>query len=238
MLVSYMPVKQSCPLCLASDSQPFSRDRRRDYWQCSECQLVFVPSDQRLTIAQEKAEYDLHQNTPDDEGYRQFLSRLVTPLQARLEGGETGLDFGCGPGPALSVMMAEAGWPMDVYDPFYAPNEDCLARSYDFITATEVVEHIHNPAHWLAHLWSMILPGGSLGIMTKQVIDQAAFANWHYKNDLTHVCFFSRETFFYLASQWGARLEFVGDDVIFFKKAQADEQADPCKAITVETTSL
>ena len=46
--------------------------------------------------------------------------------------------------------------------------------------------------------------------MTKLVRNQEAFAKWHYKNDLTHVCFFSRATFEWLSDQWQADLEFFG----------------------------
>ena len=35
-----------------------------------------------------------------------------------------GLDFGCGPGPALTLLMEEAGFAkMNLYDPFYFADE-------------------------------------------------------------------------------------------------------------------
>jgi hypothetical protein len=54
--------------------------------------------------------------------------------------------------------------------------------------------------------------------MTKLVQDYEAFARWHYKNDDTHICFFSRSTFEWLADQWQAELTFAGKDVILFYK--------------------
>ncbi|MGB2360319.1 MAG: methyltransferase, partial [Porticoccaceae bacterium] len=62
-----------------------------------------------MSSAAEKAIYDQHQNSPDDLQYRRFLSRLTEPLLERLGPCSRGLDFGCGPGPTLSVMMAEQG---------------------------------------------------------------------------------------------------------------------------------
>jgi len=56
-----------------------------------------------------------------------------------------------------------------------------------------------------------------LGIMTKLALDREAFACWHYKNDRTHVSFFSRETFTWLAAEWNAELAFVGNDVILLR---------------------
>jgi hypothetical protein len=55
-------------------------------------------------------------------------------------------------------------------------------------------------------------------LMTKQVKDRKSFANWHYKNDLTHISFFSEQTFVYLGQQWGSTPEFIGADVIIFRK--------------------
>ena len=210
---------QLCPLCLGADrAESYYRGNGRDYFQCRTCQLVYVPSDQFLSAVDEKAAYDLHQNSPDDPRYRQFLSRLFVPMQSRLSPGSRGLDFGSGPGPTLSVMFEEAGHPMSIYDRFYARDPSVLKQPYDFITATEVLEHLHQPRQELDRLWDLLKPGGSLGIMTKLVRDRAAFARWHYKNDLTHVRFFSRPTFEWLAGQWYAELAFAGDDVVLFAK--------------------
>ncbi|HFD81604.1 MAG TPA: class I SAM-dependent methyltransferase [Gammaproteobacteria bacterium] len=210
--------RSCCPLCAATDSDDFFRDRRRSYQQCRHCRLVFVPPRYHLSPETEKAEYDLHRNDPHDPGYRRFLGRLFEPVRRRLPVGSRGLDFGCGPGPALALMFAEAGYPMSVYDPFYADVPQRLRQRYDFITATEVVEHLRRPGEELQRLWRLLEPGGLLGIMTKRVIDREAFAGWHYRRDPTHVCFFSDETFEWLAQCWGAGLEFVGNDVVILAR--------------------
>ncbi len=207
-----------CPLCRVETHDEYFQDPRRNYLVCRSCHLVFVPSTQYLSEADEKAAYDHHQNSPMDPDYRRFLSRLCSPLQDRLTPNSQGLDFGSGPGPTLSVMLEEIGHTVTLYDHFYAHNPTALHRPYDFITATEVVEHLHNPATVLWQLWTLLKPGGYLGLMTKLVRDQKAFATWHYKNDLTHVCFFSKSTFEWLADQWQATLEFFHNDVIMFNK--------------------
>ena len=207
-----------CPLCDSLQSEPYHQDRRRAYFRCRVCRLVFVPPRYYLSRKEEKAEYDRHQNLPDDPGYRQFLNRLFLPLQARLIPGSQGLDFGSGPGPTLSVMLTEAGHDVCLYDLFYAHHSEVLARRYDFITASEVVEHLHHPGPQLDRLYRLLRPGGLLGIMTKRVIDRAKFADWHYKNDLTHVCFFPKATFVWLAERWQARLDIVAPDVVIIHK--------------------
>jgi hypothetical protein len=211
--------QSACPLCGNTDITPYHRDDTRNYLQCGACKLVFVPPGQHLSAADEKACYDRHDNRPDDPGYRHFLERLFAPLSQRLAAHARGLDFGCGPGPTLSVMFEEAGHPMALYDPFYAPDRAVLSGPYDFITLSEVAEHLAAPSKELDNLWAALAPGGWLGIMTKRVRDPAAFKSWHYINDPTHVCFFSEATFQWLADRWSASLDVVGDDVVLMGKA-------------------
>jgi 2-polyprenyl-3-methyl-5-hydroxy-6-metoxy-1,4-benzoquinol methylase len=207
-----------CPLCHATQVGEFSTDRRRSYLRCACCALVFVPPGYHLGRASERREYDLHRNDVNDPGYRCFLSRLADPLLERLPPGARGLDFGCGPGPALARMLEEAGCTVALYDSFYRPDADVLREGYDFICATEVVEHLHRPGDVLTRLWSLLCPGGWLGIMTKLVLDAEAFSRWHYKNDPTHVCFFSEATWRWWADEHGAELELYGADVILLQK--------------------
>ncbi|OAZ98664.1 methyltransferase [Halomonas sp. G11] len=207
-----------CPLCDEDDATFYHQDRRRDYFQCATCALVFVPPEQHLSAAAEKAEYDKHRNSPYDTGYRRFLGRLFTPLIAKLTAQARGLDFGSGPGPTLSVMFAEQGYPMSIYDPFYAPEQRVLTHEYDFITATEVVEHLAKPGPVLAQLAGMLTPGGYLGLMTKRVTSPEAFACWHYISDPTHISFFSEKTFRWWAQKNNLVVEFPGPDVVLLYK--------------------
>jgi len=210
--------KSHCPLCSSEDLDLFFEDKKRIYWRCFYCELVFVPSHYWLSPEDERATYDLHENDPQDQGYRQFLSRLSTPLLERLDSKEKGLDFGCGPGPALSSMIEEEGPRMDLYDPLYHNNPSVFDKKYDFICATEVVEHLRNPSKEFAALFKMLRQDGWLGIMTKLVIDKDAFKKWHYIRDMTHICFYSQSTFEYLARHFNAGLDFVANDVILLNK--------------------
>lgn len=209
-----------CPLCGHSGSVLFDRDSR-DYFRCPGCRLVFVPPTQFLSRQAEKAIYDLHENQPDDPGYRRFLARLFTPLAERLPPRSRGLDFGSGPAPTLSLLFEEVGHSMQIYDPFYAPGSFPLEDQYDFVTASEVVEHFHHPQRDLEVLWSCTRPGGWLGMMTKRVRDRTSFSTWHYKRDLTHVAFFSSSTFEWLSERWNAELVVPADDVVLLRKPEA-----------------
>lgn len=210
-----------CPLCESPSVDDYARDIRRRYFRCSECGLIFADPASRLTRSQEKAVYDQHENSPSDPRYRQFLSRLAEPLKARLAKKKLhGLDFGSGPGPTLSVMLEESGYVMSVYDPFYAPDTSVLNRQYDFVTCTEAIEHFHKPGKEWRLLLGLIKPGGLLAIMTRLVptAEPAGFLEWHYKNDPSHVSFFSRETFHYLAKRDCLQCELIGSDVVLLTK--------------------
>jgi cyclopropane fatty-acyl-phospholipid synthase-like methyltransferase len=210
----------SCPLCFFPDTRDFCQDKLRDYLRCEQCQLVFAPKQFHLSAVDEQAQYDHHQNNPEDSGYRKFLSRLADPLLQRLSPNSQGLDFGCGPGPCLSVMLEEQGHRVDLYDLYYQPDKTVFEREYDFITATEVIEHLSEPRLELQRLWGLIKPGGYLGLMTKLVADAEKFATWHYKTDPTHISFFSRQSFDYLGVLWGSAPVIIGADVIIFQKPQ------------------
>lgn len=188
---------------------------------CPHCLAVHVPKRFHLSSELEKAEYDKHENLPDDQGYRRFLSRIYDPLVKRIGAPASGLDFGCGPGPVLAMMLEEAGYAMARYDLFYYPDEQALHGRYDFITATEVVEHLSDPVGVLDQLWGLLRPRGVLGLMTKRVIDIQAFKTWHYKNDPTHITFFHERTLQWLAGRWRCEYEFAGSDVVFFSKPAA-----------------
>ena len=213
-----LDINNSCPLCLSKGNVFFYSDSFRDYYRCYKCNLIHIPPSQYIPREAEFAEYNKHQNSQEDSGYRKFLSRLFNPLSLQLSPGSHGLDFGCGPGPTLSVMFEEAGYSVDLYDPFYAPDTNVFKHQYDFITASEVVEHLHNPLKELDLLWSLLKPGGWLGVMTKLALDREEFSKWHYKDDPTHVCFFSKKTMNWLAEKWTTEALYFGKDVILFQK--------------------
>ncbi len=69
-----------------------------------------------------KTRYELHQNSLRDAGYRAFLARLTATLTMCLGNPPlNGLDFGCGPGPVLPLMMEEMGYCMEKYYTFSSP---------------------------------------------------------------------------------------------------------------------
>lgn len=219
----------TCPLCSSDNSGFYHQDKRRSYYQCQRCHLVFVDPQQLPSADDELHEYRLHQNAATDPGYRRFLSRLANPLLSALNTPVEGLDFGCGPTPLLASILEEHGHSMQIYDPYFFPNASVLERSYQLITCTEAIEHFHHPQREWSLWMSMLAPGGMLAIMTKRVISAERFATWHYKNDPTHVSFFSEATFSWLAAQFRLELILVGQDVVFFSNPMSLPQQSDVK---------
>ncbi|WP_227663398.1 class I SAM-dependent methyltransferase [Marinobacter halophilus] len=212
--------EQRCPVCESGRLMPFRVVDGKIYLRCQQCSATVMEPSCRLSADEELAIYALHDNQPGDAGYRRFLSKLSHPLTEKLASGAQGLDFGCGPGPALAAMLEQAGFGMALYDPFFHPDRSVLERRYDFITCTEVVEHLHRPAEVFRQLDALVKPGGWLAIMTCFQADDDRFNHWHYRRDPTHVVFYREETFAWLADHYGWRLEIPRKDVVLLQKAQ------------------
>lgn len=206
-----------CPLC-DGPARAFWSGGGRDFLRCGACALTFVPASQHADPARERARYETHRNGPGDAGYRAFLDRVLAPLSARLAPGAEGLDYGCGPGPAAAVMLAERGLRARDYDPFFAPDAGALARAYDFVVCTEVLEHLRRPAEDLARLDGLLRPGGILAVLTGVLEDDAAFPSWWYREDFTHVAFYRAETLAWIARRFEWALERPSRDAALFLK--------------------
>jgi SAM-dependent methyltransferase len=209
-----------CTLCRSPEVREYHQNELYTYHRCDRCDLVFAEPGQRLDPGEEKQRYDQHENDPGDPLYREFLSQLFGPLNQKLEPGSSGLDYGAGPGPTLSVMFREAGHKMEIYDPFYADRPHTLNLTYDFITCTETAEHFYDPGKEFRTLWALLKPDGILGIMTLLRPVEEPFPEWHYVKEDTHVAFYSRQTFRWLAQNLGASLEILGERVILLRKAE------------------
>ncbi len=208
-----------CPVCEAPSAGFFLQIGERDYWGCESCRTTFLDPAQLPDRDRELAHYRLHRNSPDDLGYRQFLARLVAPLLKRLPQASEGLDYGCGPGPVLAMMLREAGHEVALFDPFFQPDRAALTRTYDFITCTEVIEHFHRPAEEFRKLDALLKPGGWLALMTELQTDATQFADWHYPRDPTHVVFYRETTLRHLAECRGWQCEFPGRNVALMRKS-------------------
>ena len=88
-----------------------------------------------------KKHYLKHNNKIDENGYNNFLLKLINPIRNKICDEDIGLDYGCGYAPALAYILKQDGINIELYDPFFFPNKSVFLRKFNFITCTEVIEH-------------------------------------------------------------------------------------------------
>lgn len=193
----------ACPLCCSFSVATVYREEHRIYFACAQCDLRFLHPSARLAPEQEKTRYLQHNNNIADQRYRDFVRPLYEQVREHVAPGASGLDFGAGTGPVLAEMLRCEGYKVRLFDPFFHPDPESLLLTYDFIVACEVAEHLFEPGLEFRRLRRMLHSGGLLGVMTllwEQGID---FENWYYRKDPTHVVFYSRLTFRWIAELYG-----------------------------------
>ncbi|MGZ4865418.1 MAG: class I SAM-dependent methyltransferase [Halobacteriota archaeon] len=94
-------------------------------------------------------------------------NRLVILKRAGLHRGNTLLDYGCGSGHFVRYAR-EHGIHAEGYDPHSKEFGDAsvLDRSYDFVTAQDVIEHVDDPRTLINDLKNYVAPSGRIAIGT------------------------------------------------------------------------
>lgn len=205
----------ACPLCGVASATIILVEAKRRFLRCPECTLIFVHPADRLRPLEEALRYLHHQNHRDDPGYVQFLERLVIPVCDIVPEGSRGLDFGCGPAPVIAELLTARERPAVSYDPLFFADDDLLHDQYDFLTCSEVIEHVHDPATMLANFGTLVRPGGTIAIMTRFYVVDTPFDQWWYRRDPTHVCFFNEDTMRWIAGRFGWDLRLLPNIALF-----------------------
>ena len=201
-------MQENCRVCGAVTSEFQHPQSKLQFYYCETCEFVFKSERAIVSAEEEKAEYDLHNNSYEDEGYvnmfREFLEESVLPLAPS---GKAALDFGSGPEPVLAKVLAEYGYNADIYDLFYSPAKIYQNRKYDLITCTEVVEHLKEPLAYFGLFAALLNEGGIVAIMTRfHPRDQDKFLKWYYHREHTHISFFAPKTMEYMAQRVNLKL--------------------------------
>jgi len=190
----------------------------KSYFKCSNCLSIFLSQKDFVSADEERARYEEHNNDVSDAGYRNFVKPLTEMITGNFTQNEKGLDFGCGPGPVISVVLEEKGFDVAKYDPFFFNNPELLHGKYDFVACSEAVEHFFEPYKEFGLLRTLLKQGGSLYIMTDFFGDRSEedFKKWYYKDDQTHVFFYHDKSFEWIKTIFGfSSMMRVGRVVIF-----------------------
>ncbi len=167
------------------------------YYQCEDCEFIFLSPELRLDQAKEKARYLKHENDVTDVGYQTFVKPLCSTIQSHVPSSAVGLDYGSGPAQqsAVSYLLGLEGYQMQSYDPFFHKANTLHNGSFDYIVVCEVAEHFFHPMAEFKKLKNLLKPNGLLFVMTALLSPLIDFQNWSYRRDETHVSFYSEKTF-------------------------------------------
>lgn len=193
-----------CPLCHKQESTVLFGPFNRQFYRCAHCSLFFANPAQLPDRSTEKSRYETHQNSTEDAGYIAFLNRAVQPSLPYLNSKSKVLDYGCGPGPAISFILKKTGIDCLNYDPIFFPK--IPQQKFDAVISTECIEHFHNTRVEFEKMLSFLKTGGLLTLMTDPYTDETDFSEWYYLKDPTHVSLFHSDTFYYLSEAFGLEL--------------------------------
>lgn len=212
----------NCTLCCT----PLLNKRDEYYYDCSRCKAIVKDDVFYITAEEEKARYESHNNDIHDVRYQEFTSPITNYVLENFTPEHKGLDFGSGTGPVISSMLKKKSYDIVQYDPFFAPDQKIFANKFDYIVCCEVFEHFHNPKMEIERLTSLLEANGTMLIMTMLYNDKIAFKSWNYRNDLTHVFIYRKETIEYLANKNNLDIEIMTNRFIVLKNTSKTSQSN------------
>lgn len=203
-----------CKICGAGTTPFLDPQFNVIYHECGKCEFIFKDDRAVVSAEEEQREYDLHNNSYENEGYvNMFRDFMVKSIEGYVTGsgdskGRRALDFGSGPEPVLAkVLTEEYGYATDIYDFYYAPDKVYEGNTYDLLTCTEVVEHLKDPMAYFALFRSLLKEDGLLAVMTLfHPKDEHTFCKWHYRREKTHTSFYTTKTMETIAQLLGMKV--------------------------------
>jgi SAM-dependent methyltransferase len=206
---------QICPLC-SSPSPVFYQNKNQTYYQCGNCDGIFIDKSLRPDPKEEKLRYETHNNDVFDKGYQNFVSPITAAIAENFTKDHLGLDFGAGTGPVITKVLKDRSFRIKAYDPFFHKNLKLLDKKYDYIACCEVMEHFYRPKKEFSLLKKLLLKGGILYCMTDIYDKSINFSSWYYKNDPTHVFIYQKNTIDWIKNEFGFSDVQIKDRLITF----------------------
>ena len=183
----------NCALCRTAECQPAGIVGQRHLFSCPSCGLVSIPSGYHLSVENERARYDLHDNSADNDGYVRFLSQVAEVVEKNAGSGVRVLDFGCGRNAVLTGILEARGIQCDAYDPLYDHPLPVPfpAATYGAVILCEVIEHCRDLQAVFGLAGTLCTRDASIVVRTRCYPEEVDWSRWWYAQDTTHINFFS-----------------------------------------------
>jgi len=196
---------KKCKICDSATTPITDNKTQKKYHKCLTCSYIFLDDVFYVDEEREKKHYDKHHNSFESLGYvkmfEDLIEEFVMPYKASIR---SALDFGCGEGEVLPILLERTSIDCDRYDLFYFPKKVYEGKKYDLILSTEVFEHLSNPLEVLKKLLLHVEKNGYILLMSAFHPDNDnEFFKWWYIRDVTHIGFFNINTFEYIADKLG-----------------------------------
>jgi 2-polyprenyl-3-methyl-5-hydroxy-6-metoxy-1,4-benzoquinol methylase len=181
MTAALSQTARSCPVCGAAGREAFEKQPYR-YLRCLRCTSLWLePMPTEAALAEYYSSGAFYGGAQLREGSMRKVAELRLRKLERLTPGRRLLDVGCASGTFLDVARSR-GWLAMGLEPsaslaalarerglevFDGASPDALpARTFDVVTAWEVVEHVRDPGRFLDTLCSIVAAGGILALST------------------------------------------------------------------------
>jgi len=207
---------KECTICKSTRTRLLCRKDGAWYYVCPDCRVIFQhpgPSpDSMISYADTEYEAGVYRDYIDAremklEHFRRRLERVLPHVRkGRL------LDIGCSCGFFMEVAAAN-GFEVEglefsraaiaAADPAIRPHIFCSSvdefestRSYDLITAFDLIEHVPQPKDFLRKVRRLLAPGGWLAIATPDAghfLRYVMGSSWPMLQPMQHLTIFSRQ---------------------------------------------
>ncbi|MEE8484211.1 MAG: class I SAM-dependent methyltransferase [Nitrospinota bacterium] len=207
---------KNCRIC-KTPSPVFYNDSRT-FFKCPACTLIFTEE-----MADEKAaneHYKNQWNNADEDFWKQQVDVLISVINKH-KTPQRILDFGSGSG-EITKEFQRRGIDTTPLDPIihgYLKDQD-YAEKFDVVVGVEVIEHLPEIYGELEEIKKVLTDDGIIVFttgLTNVFIDAPdaveVFAKWWYKDDPTHVSFFSNRSVFTMAGIAGLKAEVYGEQL-------------------------
>ena len=206
-----------CTICSSTRARLLYRKDCAGYYLCPECQVIFQypppPPDVMVSYANTEYEGGVYRKYVQAkemklEHFRRRLQRFLP----HVPGGRL-LDIGCSCGYFMEVAAA-SGFEVEglefshaaiaAANPAIRPHILCSSvdefegsRTYDLITAFDLIEHVPHPKDFLSKVRRLLAPGGCLAMATPDAGHILRFvmgSSWPMLQPMQHLTIFSRRS--------------------------------------------